>query len=117
LPAGKARQFLGMNSIIGYSTHSTEQALQAGRLPVDYVAIGPVFETGTKKNPDPVVGLAAISEVRKLTSRPLVGIGGITLETAPEVLQAGADAVAVISDLLLAEDIKFRACQFLSALR
>jgi thiamine-phosphate pyrophosphorylase len=117
LPAGKAREFLGTSSIIGYSTHSSEQAVQAEQMPVDYVAIGPVFATGTKKNPDPVVGLATVSEIRKLTSKPLVGIGGITLETAPEVLEAGADAGAVISDLLLREDLESRARRFLAALR
>jgi thiamine-phosphate pyrophosphorylase len=117
LPPGKARQFLGERSLIGYSTHTREQAALSARKPVDYLAIGPVFPTRTKQQPDPVVGLEVVSEVRALTARPLVAIGGITLDNAPTVLRAGADAVAVISDLLRAEDLESRALQFLEALR
>jgi len=84
---------------------------------VDYIAIGPVFPTATKKNPDSVVGLAMVSRVRALTDKPLVAIGGITMENAPSVLAAGADAVAVIGDLLAAPDIEERARQFLNALK
>ena len=116
LPAAKARQFLGEGSIIGHSTHTSEQAALAERLPVDYIAIGPVFPTRTKQHPDPVVGLAVVSEVRKLTTKPLVAIGGITLDNAPAVLRAGADAVAVISDLLRDSHVEQRVRQFLSAM-
>jgi thiamine-phosphate pyrophosphorylase len=117
LPPEKARRFLGAEKIIGYSTHTGEQVALADPLPVDYVAIGPVFPTRTKRNPDPVVGLSAIAGARIRTEKPLVGIGGITLENAPSVLRAGADVVAVISDLLLADDVESRAREFLAALR
>ena len=117
LPPVKARQFLGEEKIIGFSTHSREQAVQAETCPVDYIAIGPIFATRTKQDPDPVVGLELISEIRKFTAKPLVAIGGITLENAPSVLRAGADAVAVISDLLVAEDLESRARRFLAELR
>jgi len=117
LPPEKARRLLGGNSIIGYSTHSREQAIQAARLPVDYIAVGPIFPTATKQDPDPVVGVELIAEVRRMTERPLVAIGGITLENAPAALAAGASAVAVISDLLAAPDIEARARQYLAALK
>jgi thiamine-phosphate pyrophosphorylase len=116
LPPGKARQFLGADSIIGYSTHTREQAALAESLPVDYIAIGPIFPTRTKQNPDPVVGLAMVSEVRKLTTKPLVAIGGITLADASSVLQVGADAVAIVSDLVSDSSIEQRVRQFLLTL-
>ncbi|MBI4480405.1 MAG: thiamine phosphate synthase [Acidobacteria bacterium] len=120
LPPEKARQFLGPAAadakIIGYSTHNRVQAELAARLPVDYIAIGPVFPTKTKQHPDPVVGLAMVAEIRGLTAKPLVAIGGITLENAPSVLQAGADAVAVASDLLRDSNIERRVGEFLSSL-
>lgn len=112
----EARRFLGEDRIIGYSTHNWQQARQADALPVDYLAIGPVFPTTTKENPDPVVGLETVTAVRSLTPKPLVAIGGITKENAPAVLSAGADAVAVIRDLLTAPDIEERAHQFLKVL-
>ena len=115
-----ARRFLGETRLIGYSTHTLDQARRAAELPVDYVAIGPVFPTQTKQTPDPVVGLGLVSEVRALTNKPLVAIGGITMENAPSVLAAGADAVAVVRDLLAASDLpslEERARRFLSVLR
>ncbi len=103
LPPDAARGLLGEDAIIGFSTHSVEQASIAARLPVDYLAIGPIFETSSKENPDPVVGLDGLRRVREMTGEiPLVAIGGIRPENIGEVLKAGADAVAVIS-LLLAE--------------
>ena len=117
LPPEKARLFLGEGLEIGYSTHGLEQAQLALRAPVDYIAIGPIFPTSTKKNPDPVVGLEMVRKVRSLTAKPLVAIGGITLENAPAVLQAGANAVAVIRDLLAAPDIEARAGEFLAVLK
>ena len=117
LPPDKARLFLGQDSVIGYSTHTLEQAREAVSLPVDYIAIGPVFPTESKKEADTVVGLGVVAQVRSLTAMPLVAIGGITLENAPAVLQAGANAVAVIGDLLKAGDIEARARQFLAALK
>ena len=109
LPPEKARALLGENRIVGYSTHNLKQALEACFAPVDYVAIGPAFQTSTKEKPDPVVGLEAIAEIKRRMSKPLVAIGGITLELAKSVIEAGADSVAVISDLYSTEDIAERA--------
>lgn len=101
LPPEAARKLLGNSAIIGYSTHNVLQASAAANLPVDYIAIGPIFNTGTKTNPDPVVGLDGLRAVRyAVGSIPLVAIGGITLENAPAVIEAGADSVALISALL-----------------
>ena len=108
LPPDRARRLLGESRVIGFSTHILEQALAADAAAIDYLAIGPVFQTSTKDNPDAVVGLGTVTEVRRLVSTPLVAIGGITLETARAVIQAGADSVAVISDLLSAGDITER---------
>jgi len=95
-----ARRIVGPEAVIGYSTHNAEQLREAASAAVSYVALGPVFATGSKERPDPVVGVAKLREWRVLTERPLVAIGGITLENAAEVLAAGADSVAVISGLL-----------------
>lgn len=116
LPADCARQVLGPDRIVGVSTHSPEQAVAATRLPVDYVAIGPVFATSTKENPDPVVGLDGVAAVRALVGVPLVAIGGITLDRAPDVLAAGADSVAVVGDLRAAASLEARAREFLARL-
>lgn len=100
LPPAAARRLLGDDAVIGYSTHSVSEAQKACRLPIDYLAIGPIFATTTKANPDPVVGLAGIAAVRKaIGDLPLVAIGGITPANAPDVLAAGADSVAMISAL------------------
>jgi thiamine-phosphate pyrophosphorylase len=115
-PPEKARQLLGPDKIIGYSTHSLRQALEADLLPVDYIAIGPVFSTSTKENPDPVIGLENIRQVKDRISKPLVAIGGITLNSAKSVIQAGADSLAVISDLYLAGTIRERVQAFLRSL-
>jgi len=74
-------------------------------MPVDYIAIGPIFRTASKQNPDPTLGLTALSEVKLLITKPLVAIGGITLQAVTGVLTGGADSVAIISDLLSAKDI------------
>jgi thiamine-phosphate pyrophosphorylase len=101
LPPEAARKILGPEAVIGFSTHDIEQAVEAVKLPVDYIAIGPVFATATKENPDPVVGLEGVRRVRRaIGSFPLVAIGGITRENFRSVLEAGADSVAVISDLV-----------------
>lgn len=101
LPPAAARKLLGQDFIIGYSTHSVAQAIAATSLPVDYVAIGPIFQTETKANPDPTVGLDGLRAVREaIGETPLVAIGGITLENAASVIEAGADSVAIISGLL-----------------
>lgn len=95
------RQLCGPSAILGLSTHNREQLLAANAEPVDYHALGPVYATPTKENPDPVVGVAGFRELRGLSERPVVAIGGIRLENALEVIAAGADSVAVIGDLLL----------------
>jgi thiamine-phosphate pyrophosphorylase len=100
-PPEEARRLMGAGAIIGVSTHSVEQATRASRLPIDYVALGPVFATASKENPDPVLGLDGLRAARRaLGSLPLVAIGGIDLDNAPDCIAAGADAVAVISHLL-----------------
>jgi thiamine-phosphate pyrophosphorylase len=107
LDPAAARRLLGENFIVGYSTHSIAQAIEAARLPVDYIAIGPIFATQTKENPDPIVGLEGLRRVRDSidSSIPLVAIGGITETTARAALDAGADSVALISALLAAPDL------------
>jgi|SRR5215475_138598 len=97
-PAG-VRRVIGPNRILGVSTHSPDQLREADATSADYIAIGPVFWTKSKENPDPVVGLDGVRRARALTKKPLVGIGGITRENARSVIEAGADSVAVISDL------------------
>ena len=101
LPPVQARKILGERAIIGFSTHSVAQAVEALNFPVDYVAIGPVYATRTKENPDKIVGVEGVGKVREVINDfPLVAIGGIKAENFPEVLQNGADSVAVISELL-----------------
>jgi thiamine-phosphate pyrophosphorylase len=86
--------------VIGFSTHNLDQVREADAMPIDYIAAGPVFATASKANPDPVVGLEGIRRARRATAKPLVAIGGITRKNCRQVMDAGADAVAVISDLL-----------------
>jgi thiamine-phosphate pyrophosphorylase len=101
LPVAAARELLGTRAIIGVSTHSLSQAEAATKLEIAYLAFGPIFSTGTKVDPSPEVGLDGLKAVRsKVREFPLVAIGGITADRALEVLQAGADSVAVISALL-----------------
>jgi thiamine-phosphate pyrophosphorylase len=88
------------DSWIGFSTHNPGQVRQAEPLPVNYVAVGPIFATSSKANPDPVVDLEGIRQARQLTARPLVAIGGITRQNCVSVVNAGADSVAVISDVV-----------------
>jgi thiamine-phosphate pyrophosphorylase len=102
LEAEAARLVMGTGKLLGVSTHTAEQFEKAAASAADYIAVGPVFSTSTKANPDPVVGIELIRRVRLLTDKPIVAIGGITLERIGEVIQAGADSVAVISDILLA---------------
>jgi thiamine-phosphate pyrophosphorylase len=101
MPPEAARRLLGPRAIVGYSTHNLEQALAAVAQPIDYIAIGPIFETATKSDTSPVLGLEGLRAVRDaIGDFPLVAIGGITYANAREVLEAGADSVAVISALL-----------------
>lgn len=101
MPVESARRLLGQDAIIGFSTHNIAQAEIARTMPVDYVAFGPIFKTVTKEDPDPIAGLDGLRRVRvALGNLPLVAIGGITLTNAGSVLDAGADALAVISSLI-----------------
>jgi thiamine-phosphate pyrophosphorylase len=97
LPAGEARRIVGERAWVGLSTHNEVQLRAADEEPVDYIAIGPVFATGSKMNPDPVIGLEGVRRARALTGKALVAIGGITTATAGAVIEAGADSVAVIA--------------------
>jgi thiamine-phosphate pyrophosphorylase len=110
-----ARRIIGPDRWLGVSTHNPEQLAEADKTSADYLAIGPVFSTTSKANPDPVVGLEGVRRARELTRKPLVAIGGITRANARSVVEAGADAVAVISDLLL--DPRKSAEEFLRILR
>lgn len=94
------REIIGPDLWLGVSTHNPSQIAEAARTSADYVAVGPVFSTASKVNPDPVVGLDGVRQARTLTSKPVVAIGGITRAHAREVIGAGADSVAVIADLL-----------------
>ncbi|HEY1802730.1 MAG TPA: thiamine phosphate synthase [Terriglobales bacterium] len=94
------RRIIGDDRMLGISTHNPEQAKQADGSPADYVAVGPVFQTASKANPDPVIGVEGVRRARVLTSKPLVAIGGITRVNCLQVLEAGADSVAVIADLV-----------------
>ena len=116
LPPEAVRRIVGQGKLIGYSTHNEAQARAAENLPVDYVAIGPVFPTTTKENPDPVIGLAGVAAARRATRKPLVAIGGITRENAGSVIAAGADSVAVARDLVVAPGVEAAARQFLNFL-
>ena len=97
---GGARKVMGTRKIIGFSTHREEQVQAAEASCADYIAVGPVFTTSSKDNPDPVIGLEGVRRLRALTRKPLVAIGGITRANCQAVIQAGADSVAVISELL-----------------
>ena len=100
LPPRDARRLMGPDATIGFSSHNVRQLSAAVGEPVDYVALGPVFGTASKRNPDPVVGIEEVRRCRALVQQPLVAIGGITEQNALEVLAAGADSLAVIAGLL-----------------
>jgi thiamine-phosphate pyrophosphorylase len=103
--------------MIGYSTHTVAQVEAAAEEPVTYMAVGPVFGTETKATGYEAVGLALVAEAaRRSRGRPVVAIGGITLERAPEVIAAGASSVAVITDLLTGGDPRARVAEYLRAL-
>ena len=116
LEAEQARELVGKEKWVGVSTHNLEQFQKAAATSADYIAVGPVFSTSSKANPDPVIGTEFVRRVRGLTEKPIVAIGGITLETAASVIEAGADCVAVISDIPLAPDRGRRARQYLDLL-
>jgi thiamine-phosphate pyrophosphorylase len=106
LPPALARRVLGGERILGFSTHNEAQLEAAAAEPADYLAIGPVFETLSKDNPDPALGLERLKSLRALTAKPLVAIGGITRQYARAVLKTGVDSVAVIGDLMPEEMTK-----------
>lgn len=126
LTPADARRVTGAAAIIGFSTHNELQLREAessaASQPADYLAFGPIFGTASKQNPDPVVGLDALRRLRPLTSRPLVAIGGITRANARNVIDAGADSVAVIGDLFPSDlssgpgRIRARAAEWLAVL-
>ncbi len=109
------RKIIGPDRWLGVSTHNPEQLREANLTSADYLAIGPVFATSSKDKPDPVVGLEGVRRGRQLTGKPLVAIGGITRVNAASVIDAGADSVAVISDLL--RDPRKSAEEFFRVLR
>lgn len=107
LPPAAARELLGGDRIIGFSTHNVAQARAAATEGVaDYIGFGPVFATTSKENPDPVVGLDGLRAVRRLVRLPIVAIGGIGVDAVPDVLAAGADAVAMIGAIARAADVE-----------
>ena len=113
LPPREVRKFLFANQILGYSTHNLRQALDSELLPVDYIAVGPVFPTSTKTDADPVIGLDGLRAICSRSSRPVVAIGGITMANAKDVFTCGAASVAVIRDLLKSGDVARRTEEWL----
>jgi thiamine-phosphate pyrophosphorylase len=113
LSVAAARAVVGTDCLIGLSTHNLRQFAAAVESSADYIAVGPIFSTSGKQNPDAVVGVDFIRTVRKLTTKPIVAIGGITLDRTREVIDAGADSVAVISDILKAKNPADRVRQYL----
>jgi thiamine-phosphate pyrophosphorylase len=112
----QARLMVGSDKWVGVSTHNAKQLRDAVASSADYVAVGPIFSTGSKVNPDPVVGVDFVRQARAMSDKPIVAIGGITLECAEEVTEAGADSVAVISDIWRAENPGKRARQYVDML-
>ena len=114
LPIEEARKIVGNACWVGVSTHNLEQLQLADRTSADYIAVGPIFSTATKANPDPVVGLDFLRAARQITRKPLVAIGGITIQSAEALYRAGADSLAVVKDLLEAPDPAERAREYLA---
>jgi thiamine-phosphate pyrophosphorylase len=110
----EARAICGNERWVGVSTHTLEQVAAADRTSADYIAFGPIFPTTTKQNPDAVVGTELLRRARQMTRKPLVAIGGITLERAAEVYAAGADSLAVVRDLICAASPGARAREYLA---
>jgi thiamine-phosphate pyrophosphorylase len=114
LPVEAARRICGGALWVGVSTHNLEQLRTADATSADYIAVGPIFPTGTKENPDAVVGLEFLRAARGITRKPLVAIGGITVESAQAVYETGADSLAVVRDLMTAENPAARAREYLA---
>jgi thiamine-phosphate pyrophosphorylase len=118
LPPEDARRVVGVERWVGVSTHDDEQVRVANETSADYIAVGPVFATGTKVDAEPVIGMEGVLRARALTKKPIVGIGGITRANARSVIDAGADSVAVISGLFVeGETVEKVARDFLEVLR
>ena len=101
MPPHAARSIMGAEALIGFSTHNPAQAMSASQLPIDYLAIGPIFPSSSKADPDPVVGLAGLKEVRsQVGDFPIVAIGGISAENVEDVFKEGADCAAVLGAVL-----------------
>ena len=100
LPIELARTVVGEHGLIGISTHTPEQVVEATAQGADYLGFGPLFPTSTKKDHEAVVGIQGMNRIRSLTDLPVFGIGGITTESVPEIIEAGASGVAVASGIL-----------------
>ena len=114
LPLGMARKVMGLEKLIGVSTHNPDQVCEATAGNPDYLGFGPVFKPGSKQDHDPVVGLAGLRAIRRLTSLPIFAIGGIQIDRAEEVIRTGANGIAVISAVLKASDISQAVKSFLA---
>jgi thiamine-phosphate pyrophosphorylase len=108
IPAGMAREILGSSALIGVSTHNLDQALAADNEPIDYIAVGPIFPTKSKDNPDPVIGLENLQLICSRVQKPVVALGGVTLDRAQEVFDCGASSIAVINDILRSSNVADR---------
>ncbi|MBH0178892.1 MAG: thiamine phosphate synthase [Nitrospira sp.] len=117
LPYGYARAIMGPTKLIGLSTHTMDQVKEAETLNPDYIGFGPIFKPGSKQDHDPVVGIEGLRTVRSLTALPIFAIGGITAENVGEVMQAGANGVAVISAILDAPDVRRAVSGFVGRMR
>ncbi len=114
IPLQEARRLLGGSAVIGVSTHNVEEAVTAEGAGADYVSFGPIFPTRTKADADVTKGLGKLREIREAVSLPIVAIGGITEETAPGVIESGADSAAIISDILLSPDVRLKVSSIIS---
>ena len=114
LPYGDARNIMGAGKLIGLSTHNPDQVREADRLQPNYIGFGPIFKPNSKQDHDPVVGVQGLKDIRHLTSLPIFAIGGITLENVGDVLQAGANGVAVISAIVGVPDVRQAVTGFVS---
>jgi len=114
LPLGLARKVMGPDKLIGISTHNPDQVREAITGKPDYLGFGPIFKPGSKEDHDPVIGLEGLRAMRRLTSLPVFAIGGIHIEQTEELIQAGANGVAVISAILKAPNISHAVNAFLA---
>lgn len=117
LTPSAARKVVGAETLIGFSTHNERQLRAAAAEPANYLALGPMFGTSSKVDPDPVVGIDELRRLRPLTDRPLVAIGGITRSNAQSVLTAGADSVAIIGDLFAGGNVRARTEEWVALTR